>query len=472
VSDAGTAARDPRPQGDSERDDASDDDDGDDDGDERTEATEAAEGAAGKKKRRRRRRRAGSGGGEDAAAALPQTTLESVQPKPLLSQDQIVIDIDESELEVVRDQFGEIDELDDLTLRGRRRAVLDDLADEVELEDLTGYDRAQEPASEGDDDDDGDGSETAADADDSGADAASDSDTSEEAAAKKKRRRRRKKKAPLVIPELMVPPHKDFWEAWSAKYNYTEFEDDALPSTHPELAARLQIEPPEPPPRPTPPQEPQSAPRERVARNSQPRGRSIAAGAAAPAASRAPAVAFEPLGSADDDADYVRVRLAAGRSHGVKSAQVRELLASRAGLTGRGVRDLTVRDVLTWFRVPAARVEDLQAALAGLTFAGIDLTGAVAVDEPDADAPALRVPAPALAEHADTLDAGDPPVEDAARGDAATESALPAPEGADSPIAASEAAFAGPTASADVPGTAVAQASPLADPVALEPEPG
>jgi hypothetical protein len=53
-----------------------------------------------------------------------------------------------------------------------------------------------------------------------------------------------------------------------------------------------------------------------------------------------------------DDRDYVRVELNVGREHGRKSADIRGLLADLAGLKGRSVRDLTVADRVSYFRMP------------------------------------------------------------------------------------------------------------------------
>jgi hypothetical protein len=177
-----------------------------------------------------------------------------------LNQDQIVIDIEESELEVVRSEFGEIDEFDDLTLKARRRAVIDVLQDEVELEDVTSEDDesngevGDDDASNGEDED-GDVAREAEDADRKGqgedvadsAAVASDAAPGDAARAapveapaeprgtkKRRRRRRRKRSEPnLPDPELTAPPHKDFWEVWAARFSFRDFEDEVYGAAEP-----------------------------------------------------------------------------------------------------------------------------------------------------------------------------------------------------------------------------------------------
>ena len=65
----------------------------------------------------------------------------------------------------------------------------------------------------------------------------------------------------------------------------------------------------------------------------------------------------------------MRVSLNIGRKHGQKSADIRAILKERAGLTGRTVRDLTVRTATTLFRVSQARVEMLQEGVRGFEVA-------------------------------------------------------------------------------------------------------
>ncbi len=260
------------------------------------------------------------------------------------SQDEIVIDIDEQELEIVRSEFGEIDEMDELTLKGRRRAVIDTIQDEVELEDVSDADaRRLAPTSEAEEAEEEAAEEETEAAPEGQAAPEAKAATAETEAAesgrapskkKRRRRRRRKKKAPPP-PELLVPPHKDFWEAWSLKFSYREFEDDVWLPKHGHAAE------PEPPPEQTAP---------------------AASNEADPAKSPPPASVTDMEAEAEP---LVRVRLNVGRSQGKKAAHIREFLALRVGLEGRSVRDLTVREATTVFRVPAVAHEAVLAGLDG-----------------------------------------------------------------------------------------------------------
>ena len=336
--------------------------------------TDAAGERPGRRRRRRRRR---SRPPEQRAGA---------------SQDEIVIDIDEQELEIVRNEFGEIDEMDELTLKGRRRAVIDTIQDEVELEDVSEADaRRLAPAPEAEEEPEAEEDATAAATEAEVAPEAQATATATEAeesagapAKKKRRRRRRRKKKAPPPPELLVPPHKDFWEAWSLKFSYREFEDDVWLSRHGHAAE------PEPPPEQTaPPSSDEVAP----ARPPRP----------------APATDMEA-----EAGPLVRVRLNVGRSQGKKAAHIREFLALRVGLEGRSVRDLTVREATTVFRVPAVAHE---AVLAGLD--GHDWDGHVLrVTLPDG------LPASVLRPQAASSEDGGGEAEDAA---GTTADALPEP---------------------------------------------
>ncbi len=315
-----------------------------------------------------------------------------------MTQDQIIIDIDESELEVVQTEFGEIeDEFDELALMDRRQAVIETLQEEVELEDLSlaDADRVSAAATiEDDEDDDSDededddsdaigeqtgeqaGEQTSGQTGDQTGDQVGEqaSDDSADGDRKRKRRRRRKKPAAVVMPELTAPPHKDFWEVWAAKFTHTDFEDGTF--VPPNQVPEVEDEPPLPP---TP-----IAPRV-------PRERSGAAMQARPAAISVPS----PLqGSDADDREFVKVCLNLGRTHGHKAATIRSFLRDHLRLEGRAVRDLTVRDADTLLRVHNAAVPAIQAALAALPGLG-DHDHRLAITLADSDDTAdLRAPLP------------------------------------------------------------------------------
>lgn len=369
---------------DSERDSA-DADASDSDGDD-------SEEKKGGRRRRRRRRRGRSG----ASAPVPPP------PEKRVTQDKIIIDIDDGELEVVREEFGDIDELGDLTLKGRRRAVMDEIEDEMVLEDLSAED-AQSSSDEGDEgDDDAEGDDDGAEGDDDGTDGTEGDDDGDESddnadgkaaesgedeqgdgtgKKKRRRRRRRKKKTPPPMPELLAPPHKDFWELWAGKYTWKDF-------------VKPEDSEPEPEPAPPPPKQVVAQP--------------------------------EP----DEAGPFLRVSLNLGRSHGCKSADIRGLMKDKAGLSGRTVRDLTVRDTDSLFRVPENRFDESASAINGMKFEGQQLEFA-------------KVDTPSVPLRADS----DPTTP-------ATDTASKPPESADEPAAAAAdqpAAAAVPPVDVEVP---------------------
>jgi ATP-dependent RNA helicase DeaD len=311
----------------------------------------AADGGARRRKRRRRRRRS------DPPPSVPAV--------PHVPQDQIVIDIEASELEVVREEFGEIDELDDLTLKARRRAVIDVLQDEMELEDVSERDAHGEEVENDeengeDEEDDSSPAEAAEPTEEAPSEASGDAapDQAEQTAEpekqaeppKKKRRRRRrkkKKKEDVPIPELTAPPHKDFWEVWAEKFSFRDFEDEVFGPAAP-------VDEPE----------------------------------------EAPAVAEWVSGGDEDEQDFVSVVLNIGRTHGMKAMQIRDLLRAQVGLAGKAIRDLTVHDTSTVFRIHPQRVERVAEVLGRCEEAGVSLelkrheepTTRVAVKETSAEA--------------------------------------------------------------------------------------
>lgn len=372
----GDAQGTPLEAGETSQDDASEDEEDDDEGDDDVAASPAdetsSEGAAEESEGRgRRRRRRGQRRRPRVEAA----------PAPQVSQDQIVIDIDETELEIVRDEFGEIDELDDLTLKGRRRGVIDALQEEVELEDLSETDdsgpapalAASQPPAEAADaevESEGDAEDDAGDGDES--------ELSEDEAKRRKRRRRRrkKKKAEPITPELTAPPHKDFWEVWAARFTYQEFEDDrfrggtaATADDEDDDETEEDTAPPA-----APPQRPNRA------RTSTPHHGTAPTSASLPTAP-------EP------DGDFIHCALNVGRIHGKKSAHIRELLASDFDLTGKSIRDLTVGDEMTSFRIGVASYERLSAGLLGYVFDDVELV-LTRLDPPEARTEAAEASPP------------------------------------------------------------------------------
>ncbi len=372
--------------------------------------TDANDGDLGDRGRKRRRRRR-NGRNLDARGPAPQAAAPAPERRPeppvpvgvpvavprRMAQDEIIIDIDENELEVVQSEFGGMDdEFDEFALMDRRQAVIETLQEEVELEDVSSRD-ASRAAVEEEDEDDEDGSDEPETADTQPAAATANAEgesTETEAEAderKRKRRRRRKKPAPLVMPELTAPPHKDFWEVWAAKYTYQDFEDGKYtpPNDVPEVVD-------EPPPAPvfvdrSSSRAPRPAPvRTNGPRTSPPRNAPRPSGFdGPPPAHRAPVVVS--ASSEADDREFVKVCLSLGRSHGHKAATLRGLLRDQLGLEGRAIRDLTVRDVDTLFRVHQSEVARLQDVLAQV---GGDTPMTLTPVEDHADA--LRAPAPEL----------------------------------------------------------------------------
>jgi superfamily II DNA/RNA helicase len=355
-------------------------------------AAGVAEAQTGDARRKRRRRRRGPGRPIDEAPRAPepppQPRSEPVVVPRRMTQEEIIIDIDESELEVVQNEFGELeDEFDEFALMDRRQAVIETLQEEVELEDVSRRDASQRDAvlldesgeNEADDDTD-DADEPTQDPSDEPGDATGEAGEAGEAddadARRKKRRRRRKKAAAVVLPELTAPPHKDFWEVWAAKYTFQDFEDDKFspPNNVPEIED-------EPPPvvveRAAPrPSQPRPAPQQRSAPPTRP---PLLAAVISP-------------GAEADDAEFTKVCLNLGRSHGHKAATIRGLLRDQLGLEGRSIRDLTVRDGDTLFRVHAGEVGRIQEALTGVREGKLQLSVRLAEDDDRAE---LRAPPPA-----------------------------------------------------------------------------
>src|SRR5690606_5853602 len=96
-----------------------------------------------------------------------------------------------------------------------------------------------------------------------------------------------------------------------------------------------------------------------------------------------------------------KVQLNLGRVHGHKSSSIRNLLRDRLGLEGRSIRDLTVRDVSTLFRVHDSEVERCQEVLAGVSVDGI----ALALERAENSREELRAPLP---EDFEETSAGEP----------------------------------------------------------------
>jgi hypothetical protein len=343
----------------------------------------------------------------------------------------------------VRDAFGEIDELDDFTLKGRRRGVLDTLAEEVELEDLTAKDQvpvakaAEDSATDGEidgDDDDDDGTTDAGESLTEGAiesDADGDATSDDPNKRKRKRRRRRKKKseAEPAPPALMAPPHKDFWEVWASHFSYTDFEE-ANPEPEPE---------PEPEPVRAPPRE-RGRGRGEGYRGGGDRGGGDRGGGDRGGGDRSGGdrggggdrsrdrdrepvrdrplaeSAFEDNRDNGDSDDLVTVRLNLGRSHDKKAANIRDLLAEKAGVAGRKVKNLTVGDRDTEFQIGRALYDNLVSSLGGVTCDGIVLAidlvdgGVEDNDDPETDGDGVDGDAPpsdAVVLADEPADAGD-----------------------------------------------------------------
>jgi len=165
----------------------------------------------------------------------------------------------------------------------------------------------------------------------------------------------------VALPELTAPPHKDFWEVWATKFTYQDFEDGKYtpPNDVPEVE--------EAPPAPVPADRParQSAPRSAPSRGPRPGSTREPRGDYGPPPARTPPPPrpATAASSEQDDTEFCKVCLNLGRSHGHKAATIRALLRDHLGLEGRAIRDLTVRDADTLFRVHADEVPRLQEAL-------------------------------------------------------------------------------------------------------------
>ncbi|MBK7824185.1 DbpA RNA binding domain-containing protein [Nannocystis sp.] len=358
-----------------------------------------------------------------------------------MAQDEIIIDIDENELEVVQSEFGSMDdEFDEFALMDRRQAVIETLQEEVELEDLSRSDASRMIA---DEEDEGEGEDEANDETDAsdepavvapGPDGANATPETESEAdeRKRKRRRRRKKAAPLVLPELTAPPHKDFWEVWASKYTYQDFEDGKY--TPPNNVPEVEDEPPAAPvladrpaaraPRPAAP------PRQSGPRTSPPRAPRPGGPEGLPP--RPPVIAS--TSSEADDGEFIKVCLNLGRSHGHKAATLRGLLRDHLGLEGRAIRDLTVRDGDTLFRVHQGELPRIQEALTRVRDGDAPLTIPLTIRAVEDHSDALRAPPPGALAGSEILAGADSGPEILAGADTLVGDMPPAePEPADAP---------------------------------------
>lgn len=120
-------------------------------------------------------------------------------------------------------------------------------------------------------------------------------------------------------------------------------------------------------------------------------------------------------------AEFVKMRLNLGRSHGQKAANIRALLKDSLGLEGRAIRDLTVRDTNTLFQAPEEEFERICGILEGKVIGGIT----VAVTRAEGSRADLRVPPPT------DLEGGDEAAEAAEAAEAVPEVSTgePVPEG-------------------------------------------
>ena len=98
-----------------------------------------------------------------------------------------------------------------------------------------------------------------------------------------------------------------------------------------------------------------------------------------------------PASAEADDGEFTKVCLNLGRSHGHKAATIRGLLRDHLGLEGRAIRDLTVRDADTLFRVHADEVPRIQEALTQVREGQVQLAIQPASDDAE---DVLRAPPP------------------------------------------------------------------------------
>ena len=86
----------------------------------------------------------------------------------------------------------------------------------------------------------------------------------------------------------------------------------------------------------------------------------------------------------EDETGFVLVRLNVGRKHGKKAAHIRELLAETFGLARKAVRDLTVGEASTRFRLGELALARLEELIVGFELDDITLTVA-RVEESEGD---------------------------------------------------------------------------------------
>jgi ATP-dependent RNA helicase DeaD len=99
----------------------------------------------------------------------------------------------------------------------------------------------------------------------------------------------------------------------------------------------------------------------------------------------------------DDDEEKVRLSMAVGKKDGIRPADVVGSIANEAGLTGREIGPIEIRDEITFVSIPAKHQHDVLAKLSGARFRGrpVNLRVAGAEAPPrDRERPAGRRPSP------------------------------------------------------------------------------
>ncbi len=99
----------------------------------------------------------------------------------------------------------------------------------------------------------------------------------------------------------------------------------------------------------------------------------------------------------DDDEEKVRLSMAVGKKDGIRPADVVGSIANEAGLTGREIGPIEIRDEITFVSIPAKHKDDVLAKLSGARFRGRPVNLRVAGAEAplrDRERPMSKRPSP------------------------------------------------------------------------------
>jgi ATP-dependent RNA helicase DeaD len=105
-----------------------------------------------------------------------------------------------------------------------------------------------------------------------------------------------------------------------------------------------------------------------------------------------PPVRRESAGERDDDEPKVRLSMAVGKKDGIRPADVVGSIANEAGISGREIGPIEIRDEITYVSIPLRLRDDVIAKLGGAKFRGRPVNLKVAGAEAPSDRPKFGGP--------------------------------------------------------------------------------